>query len=147
MSQHSPETWVTCEAPEICGTSQHTPEPWRYRCNGATTSHFESEVFDHRGIHITYTFKEGDARRIVACVNLLSGVSDEKLQEVTIQGGAKIIKTNLFDELERRARQRDELLAALRRMHEVLEFGNVTYQFTETYARNAALIAKCEVQV
>ena len=61
------------------------------------------------------------ARRVLACLNAVSGVSTELLEKFTMAGIDNVIQQNAHLE-----RQRDELLAALKDSLETLENENET---------------------
>ncbi len=93
----------------------HTPEPWRI--NPKYSMSVEA-VSDGQGINIIAECSDPDgirtagedvanARRIVACVNAAAGIPTEQLEARSVQAG---FVTNLLN-------QRDELLAALKRMN------------------------------
>jgi hypothetical protein len=127
--------------------SAHTKEPWVavegiiYPSNGREDG--EDWIADLRSAGNT----DANERRIVACVNACAGLDSELLENIDITGGlverfallnqterqrdealAKCVRlereldrANGFH--ERLAEQRDELLAALKGMVEVAEFG------------------------
>ena len=97
----------------------HTPEPWQqkhdYNLEGAVRiiANVDADI-DHTGTHYTYDTvaichddfdetlpnAESNARRIVACVNALSGISTEAIEA----GGVQELAQLLADCLVRLAR-------------------------------------------
>jgi hypothetical protein len=73
----------------------------------------ESMIESGNGIHIASVQNEDDARRIVACVNACSGISNEELEAI-----AQDDSTDALNEL---LVQRDELLAAIEPLAELCD--------------------------
>lgn len=82
--------------------SEHTKEPWHLSQDG---QHVLSRTGEMSFAHVAEVFHDvEDARRIVACVNALAGVSTEHLEQYGLPDFAQKISDL--------AQQRDKLLAA-----------------------------------
>lgn len=66
----------------------HTPEPWRVVANKAIIAGAkgEGEVARASERFMCRTERESNARRIVACVNALPGISTEAIEAGAVQG-------------------------------------------------------------
>ena len=89
----------------------HTKEPWRSHSSVVTLNN--QGGFDLRGAPNA----EENAARIVACVNACAGIPIEKLTQVENSPAP------IFDLLLQTAKQRDELLVALKSAREFIVNG------------------------
>ena len=104
--------------------TKHTPEPWEAWLHGDDwTIEARSPASGFMADIANASFSEPDARRIVACVNALEGISTEILE---------MAGTGLMSEaavaVGKLTKERDELLEALRALYgwtkaEVEHFG------------------------
>lgn len=63
-------------------TSAHTPEPWRGSETGLPKEAPVSIWGNPGNASFVCRVNEADARRIVACVNALAGISTERLEQL-----------------------------------------------------------------
>jgi hypothetical protein len=104
---------------------KHTREPWAIHPNAAATI-MSSRNYDeivHLGLdadNLGRFENEHDARRAVACVNACAGFTTEAIEK-QIEAGSGIIRAF---QVERDAlkKQRDELLATLKKCDEAMEY-------------------------
>ena len=90
--------------------SEHTKEPWHLSQDG---QHVLSRTGEMSFAHVAEVFHDvEDARRIVACVNALAGVSTEHLEQYGLPDFAQKISDL--------AQQRDKLLAALEKCRDMV---------------------------
>lgn len=122
----------------------HTPEPWEV-VSRQKTNIIRCAVIGHCGISIVMGASDSDARRIVACVNACSGISTVNLEDnMPIKEGLR----GLNDRIRNAECQRDELLAALTKVRDVLRSVPEMQhnKFDSLGIEVNAIIAKCEVQ-
>lgn len=149
----------------------HTKEPWR-----VDEIDYKSHQFYIRGSHDNgepMTFGNGavahmprsrllptkeNARRIVACVNACAGISTEELEYVASDASdGKVMASGILSVFcdafrlrnQRNEQQRDELLAAAKRIRQFVDEGDVSKRFWSEQFKSAlsdfdATIAKCE---
>jgi hypothetical protein len=73
--------------------NEHSPEPWKIETVGPDRRVHVSAIYDAEQQYVLtpkpgdWTMRVGDARRIVACVNILKGISTERLEEMLEKGG------------------------------------------------------------
>jgi hypothetical protein len=101
---------------------KHTPEPWLI---GAYNGRYEIVGEPESGEMIVRTIERrkdvgglevelANARRIVACVNACAGITSEELEWIARSGGMLGPRADI----ERIAKQRDQLLAALKSLRD-----------------------------
>jgi hypothetical protein len=102
----------------------HTQEPWRTGRAGAVVANFPikeiggSDDIEYYGGHLVCeSVTKSNAARIVACVNACAGIPIEKLTQVENSPAP------IFDLLLQTAKQRDELLVALKSAREFIVNG------------------------
>ncbi len=89
---------------------EHTKEPWHLSQDG---QHVLSRTGEMSFAHVAEVFHDvEDARRIVACLNALAGVSTEHLEQYGLPDFAQKISDL--------AQQRDKLLAALEKCRDMV---------------------------
>jgi hypothetical protein len=87
----------------------HTPEPWYENENT-----IDSDTRLVAGIGSIR--RDGDLKRIVACVNACAGIPTEHL----ITGETIILHGGIYNELVIAQRQRDELLEVMQKAHDLI---------------------------
>lgn len=127
----STQSQITASA-DVCGS--HTPEPWHcWQDPISTTWRIDHKIPNNSIIVAIAVGKEADARRIVACVNVCAGLSDEDLPYVS--AGVGMVRGL--------QKQRDQLAGLLRECMEMADnWPGIAYSHDLTIRVNAAL-AKC----
>jgi hypothetical protein len=106
--------------------SGHTKEPWAIFGAFNHIMGIEYEEAQRRGVphaQWTHNCSEEDARRIVACVNALQGVPTDWLEKAADLGINDVTTGNLFSARLKLQQQRDKLLAALKALIPLADFG------------------------
>lgn len=98
----------------------HTPEPWYPRSPASNFHHIGSNARER--VAVCHT--AGDALRIVACVNALSGIPTDDIQKDIDVGGYKAIIDCHQAHIEMVEKQRDNLLTALKSLLAATEPGD-----------------------
>lgn len=99
------------------GCELYTPEPWVLDGDDITAEHLDGTIIAQTcgGNYFCEINKKANARRIIACVNALAGVSTETLEILIAQGNGKYALNVEATQakVKKLEAQRDELLNAL----------------------------------
>ena len=106
--------------------SKHTQEPWRVGTSGSIVANEpvpgisgSYDSLDYGGYLVGESITPSNAERIAYCVNACAGISNEDLDDITLNGGMLSPR----QEIAELAINRDELLQALKKFMDV--FSNV----------------------
>lgn len=101
------------------GCELYTPEPWVLDGDDITAEHLDGTIIAQTcgGNYFCEINKKANARRIIACVNALAGVSTETLEILIAQGNGKYALNVEATQakVKKLEAQRDELLEAIER--------------------------------
>lgn len=121
----------------------YTPEPWFLDGDDITAEHLDGTIIAQTcgGNYFCEINKKANARRIIACVNALAGVSTETLEILIAQGNGKYALNVEATQakVKKLEAQRDELLSGIDKALTMYAIGQpmqfVADKLAEVYAK------------